>query len=277
MTDSEQQLWYVRRGSTIQGPYDVGQLQRFLLLGRVRLTDRASRDGETWYALTQCAELIPDEMRDLDSEAGRARFEAARRAVDERQDDEPDDDGVPGGERADDLPATPGPPLRWPIIGLAVVVAAVLSVVGLSGQFGTRAGAARTCNAAPAPGVNWSYCAKNGVVVAPGTNLSGANALHASLRGAQLAGVQLTGATLAHADLSGADLHDADLTGADLRAADLSNADLRGAILTDADLSHADLRGARIEGATFDGAELEGAVWVDGRPCLGEGALRCPR
>ena len=40
---------------------------RFLLLGRVRNTDRVSRDGELWEPVTQVPELIPEELLNLQS------------------------------------------------------------------------------------------------------------------------------------------------------------------------------------------------------------------
>jgi len=103
MSESDHQ-WYVRRGSAVQGPYSLSQLRRYLLLGRVRLTDRVSDDGEHWLRITQRPDLIPPEMSDLGTEEGLARYEAARRALDER---EPEEDArlLVGGERsADPIP-----------------------------------------------------------------------------------------------------------------------------------------------------------------------------
>lgn len=273
MTEQQQQQWYVRRGSTIQGPYDVDQLRRYLLLGRVRLSDRASPDGECWYALTQCAELIPEEMRDLESEEGRERFEAARRAADERQGGASEAVPVPG-ERADDLPLKLSWS-RWALLGLAGVVAASLVLVGLYGNVGAGSTMARDCGAAAAPGVNWNYCNMDALSVAKGTNLGGASAVNAVLQDAELAGVALVNADLSYADLSGANLRGSDLTGAELRGADLRGADLGGISLVDANLEHADLRGARLEGAQLEGARLEHAIWIDGRPCVGEERAHC--
>lgn len=275
MTEQQQhqQQWYVRRGSTIQGPYDVDQLRRYLLLGRVRLTDRASPDGEHWYALTQCAELIPEEMCDLESEEGRERFEAARRAADERDAGGSENLPIPG-ERVDDLPLKLSWS-RWALLGLAVVVAASLVLVGLYGNVGAGSTMARDCSAAAAPRVNWNYCAMEGLTVPPGTNLGGATAVNAVLRDAELAGVGLVDANLSYADLSGANLRGSDLTGADLTGADLRGADLGGTSLVDANLEHADLRGARIEGAQLEGTQLEHAVWIDGRPCVGAARAHC--
>jgi len=103
MSESDRQ-WYVRRGSAVQGPYSLSQIQRYLLLGRIRLTDRVSEDGETWTRITQRPDMIPSEMSDLGTEEGLARYEAARLALDER---EPQEDArlLVGGERsADPIP-----------------------------------------------------------------------------------------------------------------------------------------------------------------------------
>ena len=51
VTDESQ--WYVQKGSRVQGPFSTNEVGRFLLLGRVRNTDRVSRDGELWEPVTQ--------------------------------------------------------------------------------------------------------------------------------------------------------------------------------------------------------------------------------
>ena len=54
--------WYVRRGNRVQGPFLTNELGRFLLLGRLRNTDRVSCDGELWEPVTQVPELITEEL-----------------------------------------------------------------------------------------------------------------------------------------------------------------------------------------------------------------------
>ena len=131
MNDSERE-WYVRRGSAVQGPFSIEQVHRYLLLGRVRLTDRVSEDGERWSRVTQCPELIPDGMRDLGTEEGLARFEAARRAVDER---EPDEDSLlrVGGERSNDPVPTSGgnPGLRHVLLVPALLIAVAILLTAM--------------------------------------------------------------------------------------------------------------------------------------------------
>lgn len=127
MSESERQ-WYVRRGSAVQGPYSLRQLQRYLLLGRVRLTDRVSLDGEQWTRITQRPDLIPEEMSDLGTEEGLARYEAARQAVDER---EPEEDArlLVGGERsADPIPTVEDRPA---FLHLGVLMTVLLAAVAV--------------------------------------------------------------------------------------------------------------------------------------------------
>lgn len=76
--------WYVQKGSRVQGPFTPDEVGRFLLLGRVRNTDRVSRDGEMWEPVTQVPELIPEELLDLGSETGWERYLASYSALDER-------------------------------------------------------------------------------------------------------------------------------------------------------------------------------------------------
>lgn len=82
VTDESQ--WYVQKGSRVQGPFTTNEVGRFLLLGRVRNTDRVSRDGELWEPVTQVPELIPEELLDMQSDAGWNQFLTVRQANDER-------------------------------------------------------------------------------------------------------------------------------------------------------------------------------------------------
>ncbi len=82
VTDESQ--WYVQKGSRVQGPFTADEVGRFLLLGRVRNTDRVSRDGELWEPVTQVPELIPEELLDLQSDDGWNQFLHVRQASDER-------------------------------------------------------------------------------------------------------------------------------------------------------------------------------------------------
>jgi len=84
---SDESQWYVQKGSRVQGPYSAHEVGRYLLLGRVRNTDRVSRDGELWEPVTQVPELIPEELLDLDTDVGFQRFVDARSRQDQRVED----------------------------------------------------------------------------------------------------------------------------------------------------------------------------------------------
>ena len=82
---SDDAEWYVQKGARVLGPFSPDEVGRFLLLGRVRNTDRVSRDGELWEPVTQVPELVPEELLDLDATGGMTRFLQARADRDERQ------------------------------------------------------------------------------------------------------------------------------------------------------------------------------------------------
>lgn len=82
---SDESQWYIQKGSRVQGPYSAHEVGRYLLLGRVRNTDRVSRDGEIWEPVTQVPELIPEELLDLDTDVGFQRFVDARSREDQRE------------------------------------------------------------------------------------------------------------------------------------------------------------------------------------------------
>jgi len=58
----ESDQWYVKKGSRVQGPYTACEISRFVSLGRVRVTDSVTNDGENWYVLTCIAEMIPEDF-----------------------------------------------------------------------------------------------------------------------------------------------------------------------------------------------------------------------
>ncbi len=129
VTDEPQ--WYVQKGSRVQGPYSTDEVGRYLLLGRVRNTDRVSRDGELWEPVTQVPELIPEELLDLDSEQGWQRFIDARERQDPRQTEgqvAPDRrstaDRMPEQIRdewnANNTPAVSSMALPWSLLGITL-------------------------------------------------------------------------------------------------------------------------------------------------------------
>ncbi len=292
--------WYVRRGSAVQGPYASHQIARYLLLGRIRQTDRVSADGERWQMLAEMPQLIPDEMADLESEEGRARFLAAHLRADERG-------GDPGsaprvvpkagwqghkerrhGSVVDEFDyvrqfasrygdayrrrSELHPVLIFGAIVIVLLTAGLLfSVVYDTGR-PTLAGS--QCEVRPHAKVNWAYCDKDNSVL-PQADLRGAVLRYASMRGADLSSALLEKADLSYGKLSNADLSQAKLRAARMVGAALDNATLVHSDLTGADLSQANLSGANLYGSHLQGTKLEGAVWTNGRVCLSGSIGHC--
>ncbi len=82
MNSSHPQFWYTRREGRVRGPFPATEVTRYVLLGRIRLEDELSADGERWQPLSAHPDLIPDVMKHAG--ADEASLAAARAAVDER-------------------------------------------------------------------------------------------------------------------------------------------------------------------------------------------------
>lgn len=77
--------WYTQRGSRLHGPYSQATVHRYLLLGRIKNSDRVSKDGAMWEPITQVPELIPEELLDMNSDFGWKNYLQTREQIDERQ------------------------------------------------------------------------------------------------------------------------------------------------------------------------------------------------
>jgi uncharacterized protein YjbI with pentapeptide repeats len=294
------QLWYTRRGELVQGPYPAGQIMRYLILGRVLLTDEVSVDQKVWVPLNRVPEMIPELMKsDTSDIALRQRLEAARRWEDERGRDrrqeeaEAPDASQRGGEDRRKSAATGAQRPRSPrpdrlgehlaerrrlrllsaliaagvllFLGLLVVVyrpATKISDTGLE------------CAQQARPGVNWSNCSFDGRGFAR-ADLTGARMTNMRLSRADFSGARLDGADLSYSEMAVARLRDASLNGAELTGASLRGADLAGADLSGANLSYVDLLGADLTGANLRAATLDNAIWTDGRICAPGSVGRC--
>ncbi len=279
----------MRRGGEVKGPFPVGSIRSFVLLGRLGLDDEVSADQERWFRVGDVEPLVPPEVRDADTEEGRQRLLRARLREDERFRERRSDKVSPELERrrrGDRRAPEPevilhrregrkwlsevyrcrerylGPGLCW-----TVMLALVLGIgVFVYTHLPSEPQSEPQCGAAAGPGVDWRNCALEGTQAA-GADLKHARLDNADLRGADLHGADMSGAQLSYANLSTADLRYANLTGATLKGAGLRNAKLTNARFNGADLTYVDLRGAEIGGAIFDGARLDKAIWIDGRIC----------
>lgn len=278
-------LWYVRRGEKVAGPFPSQVITNHALLGRVKPSDEVSMDQLVWQPLVEVRELLPQELLELhvknDPEQRlwrEERLKAARRWADERTHDERRDCDETSEHRGDERRRVAGDPdvLAMPhhhhapapesgkrsylIAGMVVSVLLLLVVLGLvylQPVNPVKVGvipAQPQCQQAPVPGINWGGCDKHEL----------------RLRGVDLSGGNLSYTNFVQADLSGSRLRQASLVGANLSRADLNDTDLEGA-----DLSYADLHGANLVSVTLKGANLEHAIWTDGRVCAAGSLGQC--
>jgi len=289
-------IWWVRRGGEVRGPFVTGLVRRHVLLGRIRLDDEVSQDREVWRRVGEVDALVPDEVRDPGPDGERllqARLREDERSPGDRRRRRPAD--APGRERrrgVDRRAPEPDPlvkgrhvwartlqeryrarPRYTAQLALLVGLVAVLAV-GVLRLNPPAVPEGPDCATPPAPGVDWRGCRMEGLRL-PGAALAGASLRDTDLRGADLRGADLRGADLSYANLSAADLRGADLRQARLIGAGLRNARLDGADLRGARLDYADLTGAELGQARVEGARLDQAIWTDGLRC-GPGSLgRC--
>ena len=51
--------WYIRRRGEVKGPYPAGLVSRYILLGRLQMTDEVSASGQDWLPVQDVPDLIP--------------------------------------------------------------------------------------------------------------------------------------------------------------------------------------------------------------------------
>ncbi|MCC6207662.1 MAG: pentapeptide repeat-containing protein [Gammaproteobacteria bacterium] len=296
---NQRQLWYTRRGQVVQGPFPAGQISRYIILGRIQLTDEVSADGEVWVPLNQVPEIVPELVQsDLEDPSQRERLEAARRWEDERSRDRRGEEGALNddqrGEGDRRGPAAPGAQRprhagsdrvsehnerhrRHRLVAglIAVGVVIFLGTLVMIYRPATKVSdTGLSCAQPPAPGVEWSNCAFEGRGLAH-VDLSGAHMVNMRLSRADLSGARLERADLSYSELAVARMRDARLGNAVLVGANLRGADLGGADLTGANLSYADLLGADLTGANLGAVTLDQAIWIDGSVCAPGSIGRC--
>lgn len=281
------QLWYIRRGTLVQGPFPRGLIVRYVVLGRIGDADELSADLENWLPLAELPELVPavviedgerlTAMQRWESERVAVRRETAAVELDRRDEDRrTQDDNVPRPVLRHDDPGEIEARrrcLRRIVAGIALG-ALLAMALALIFHRAPSPPATADCTAPPQPGVVWNSCDLAGRLLAR-SDLSGARMNSVSLAGAELREARLEGADLAFANLNMAGLRGADLRGARLMGASLRGAALDGARFDGADLSYADLRGARLNDVSLRGARLDSALWVDGSTCAAGSTGAC--
>lgn len=285
-------LWYIRNEKGVKGPFTIGMVQRFVLIGRLKPDDEVSLDKKTWQSVMHVPDITPEEMRNIHSDDDQQRLLMAQLREDERSRDRRHGESseFQGRRNSEDrrqvedintrihreiknksmsfyladrrflLPTT---------LSILLVIGLVILAVFVYLESDKQVVQSPDCNSVPAAGVNWNHCQMEGVQLL-GKDLQGAHFNNTNLTAANLGDTKLNNADLAYANLGLAVLRHADLQGASLKGANLRNADLRDADFTAADLSYADLRNADISHAIFKDALMYKTIWVDGSQCLSE-------
>jgi hypothetical protein len=92
---AERPAWYTRRDGKVRGPYSTSHVTRYILLGRIRLTDELSDDRDSWRPLAECSECLPDAFIRLPGPDDYQRLVIARILVEERRSQRRQDDSNP--------------------------------------------------------------------------------------------------------------------------------------------------------------------------------------
>ena len=277
------QLWYVRRGEKIHGPYTWTTVACKVGLGRIHAADLLSQDQDTWRALSELMSRLPahhglagsarDDRR-LERRAERATVVGEQRVAPDRRASE-DRVVVARRARSERVWAGLRPTAalaRLPLLAVGLALSVSFALAWHYSMPG--ASVAPDCNAPAAPKVNWDFCAKPNQQLVSAA-LAGISARNARLAGGNLSSANLRGADLAYADLSAVDFSLADARHARMVGASLRKAVLNHARLTGADLSFSDLTGASLAGAELSATRLGNAIWIDGRVCARDSIGEC--
>jgi len=82
--DQSNYLWHTRINNVVKGPFTVGMVRRFVLIGRMSMDDEVSQDKLTWRRVKDTEEVIPYEMRNITTDEDRQRLLQAQLREDER-------------------------------------------------------------------------------------------------------------------------------------------------------------------------------------------------
>ena len=269
---SANQLWFVRHEGKVTGQFPIKEIVQAVSKGEIVLSDEISPDQVNWLPLSRFPGLMPEpepplqkteEVLDEDEKQWQEeRAKAAQRWE--------------APVEHHEFRAPTHPLLKWlGAIAALLAVAGLVAFVAWQWQVPAEQPMAMipppipSCNAAPAPKVNWRGCDKSGTLLVS-SDLSGANLSRAKFNSTDLSGSRLPSANLSQADFSYATLNQTVMVRANLEGANLNFAELR-----EADLSHANLRDANLAGTVLDGAKLDNATWPDGQVCAAGSIGQC--
>lgn len=297
-SDKKPDHWHIKKQGKVTGPFPVKLIGSYLILGRIDLDTLVSVDKDKWIPIGRLPSLIPAELKNSASVAGKADLHRARLREDERRgDSRRDGPNRRNAERADedrrqardrrqndeevspsylklkaDFSARRNLAKNRKIIGAVVVLILVSALVGGFFLIDPVSTIQKTdCSVKAGAGIDWQSCNKNNIDLVS-KNLSKSNLHSVRLNNALLVKAQLSEANLSYASLESANLSQANLSKAKLVGANLNNANLTKANLVAADLSYADLSNAVLLNVHVLNTRFDHAIWTDGRLC-GRGSI----
>jgi len=286
---SENYLWYIRNNGAVTGPFTIGMIHRFVLVGRLKMDSEVSQDKKTWATIALTPITIPDEMKNIRTDTDHERLLQAQLREDERGKDRrrADLDEFMGRRAPNDRRKIENVNTRVHrdvrskvnedyvpedkkmfsmLISFALVISLLLTGVYVFRESGQQMESRSDCKSAAAVGVNWSHCHMEGKVLS-GYDLERSNLNNVNFAGAVMVATKLGNSDLAYSNLSIASMIGAKLNQSSLKGVNFRGADLREVDFTDADLSYADFTNAKITNANFAGVTLHNTVWINGQEC----------
>lgn len=125
---------------------------------------------------------------------------------------------------------------------------------------GASATRAADCDSSPEPGLDWSECSKNNIMLdgsnLQGANLAGANLSVTGLPNSNLDGAHVEKANVMRAWFTGGTMKKANFSRVQGYRSGFSNVTADGASFASAELERANFAGAKLTGADFQKAEL---------------------
>ena len=280
-------LWYIRREGVVTGPFPVGLIERYIVLGRIGAATELSADNVHWAHCAEWPEWVAYVEEFKANDESEEHLEALRRWEDERggydrrmgtstnaESDQRRHSDRRHIETADEIELRQhrnqriASVQRYSLRAAAIPIAVVMALVGFYLAF-YKPAATQTpvdCSASATEGVNWSYC-----------DLQNRSLLKISLRYSNLQSSNMTGAMLEEVDLSDSEMSfsvltlahinnstfvDSRMIGVSFRNALISNTDF-----SNSDLTYADFSNAEVNNTVFEGARLDHAIWMDRRRC----------
>ena len=290
------ELWYVRRGNVVKGPFKTDVIRRVLRAGKVLESDEISRDQTTWEEVASARPrlgLALAEAAPGTDPAGEAETRDTAPGVAPAPDLSADSSPEPAPEPAPDpspvspsdpapapplgaspegaLPGPPGPPAGEPAAATDPEAAAPAAVRRRPGS--TRRAPRAPLNIASGPPRVKQVAALGSVMaiivvagfafmpqpVADPADCSSAPGPSVNWSNCQLEGLEIASAELTGATLRNARLRAAQLPGVQLDGADLAFAELTGANLAYGALTSVNAVGANLREADLTYADLRGA------------------